>query len=99
MNVNWDKFFIIILEKEGLLENLNSKFHDRLTKANGVKGWWHYIGSTYIIKVENTISAHNISEFIQKLAPKRKFLTMEVHFTDYNGWLPQDAWDWIKNNQ
>lgn len=94
--MNLDKFYIITIDKGGLLDSFDSKrFHKRLTNANGVKSWWHYLESTYIIRVEYDITAHNIAEFMKKIAPKKRFFTSEITFNNYNGWLPEEAWSWI----
>ena len=98
--MNWDKFYIITLDKGGLLDSFDSKkFHKQLTSAKGIKAWWHYLESTYIIKVEFGVTAHNIAEYIQKIAPKKKFFASEINFNNYNGWLTQEAWDWIKKHK
>lgn len=98
--MNWDKFYIITMDKGGLLDAFDSKkFHNQLTKANGIKAWWHYLESTYIIRVEYGVTAHNVSEFIRQIAPSKKFFTTEIKLDNYNGYLPQEAWDWINKNK
>jgi len=98
--MSWDKFYIITLDKGGLLDSFDSKkFHNQLTTAKGIKSWWHYLESTYIIKVDYTVTALNIAEYIQSIAPKKKFFTSELILDNYNGWLPQGAWDWLENNK
>lgn len=95
----WDKFYILIIDKGGLLDSFDYKgFHEKLTTANGIKAWWHYLESTYIIKVEFGITAHNVSEYVQKIAPNKKFFVCELNLGNHNGWLPQEAWDWINKN-
>lgn len=95
-----DKFYIITIDKGGLFDMFDvKKFHDQLTTANGIKAWWHYLDSTYIIRVDFGVTAHNISNFIISFAPNKKFFTAELKLDNYNGFLPQEAWDWIKNNR
>jgi len=98
--MNWDKFYIITLEKGGLLDSFSTQnFHNQLIKAKGVKAWWHYLESTYIIRVDFGVTAHNVSEFISSIAPNKRFFTSELKLDNYNGFLPQEAWDWINNNK
>ena len=57
--------------------------------------WWHYLESTWL--VDSHLSANGIWA---KLAPHLKgndsVLVIGVT-TDRQGWLPNDAWTWIRN--
>lgn len=98
--MNWDKFYIVTLDKGGFLDSFDSKkFHNQLIAAKGINAWWHYLESTYILKVKYGVNAHNIAAYIQKIAPNKKFFTSEITLNNYNGWLPQEAWDWINKNK
>ncbi len=98
--MNWDKYYIITFDKGTLLDSFDSqKFHKQITNAKGINAWWHYLESMYIIKVEYGVTSHNIAEYIRKIAPNKKFFVSEIKFDNYNGWLPQEAWDWIENNK
>jgi len=70
-------------------------FHTTLTEAKGIETWWHYLESTYILVVEDNISATNITDFIIKVAPECYFFVSGLNLKEHNGWLPQKAWDWI----
>ncbi len=97
--MNREKFFIITIDKEGIMSSFNSKeFHKNLIETKGVKAWWHYLESTYIIKVDYIVNANHVAKLIQKIAPNKKFFTSEIKFNDFNGWLPNEAWDWIRDN-
>jgi hypothetical protein len=56
--------------------------------------WWHYLGSTWL--VDTSLTADDIW---RRLAPhvdqNDRVLVIGVT-SDYAGWLPPDAWDWIK---
>lgn len=92
--------YIVTFDKE-LLDYLggSNKLHDRLTNARGVINWWHYLDSTYILIVENTYNATSISNLISKIAPDRRFFVAQINLKDHNGWLPKEAWDWIKDQR
>jgi hypothetical protein len=90
------KAFIITYAKGGLTDGFNyKKFHDTLTKANGILNWWHYLDSSYIIIVQDGITATNVSDYVRSIAPNKRFFTCQLNLNDHNGWLPQEAWDWI----
>jgi hypothetical protein len=55
--------------------------------------WWHYFGSTWLVDTSMTAQ-----EIWQKLAPciDKNDRVLVIGVTrDYQGWLSQDAWDWI----
>ncbi len=55
--------------------------------------WWHHLGSTWL--VDTSLGAAGIW---QKLAPhvdtNDRVLVIGLS-RDYQGWLSQEAWDWI----
>lgn len=59
--------------------------------------WWRYLESTWIIK---TTESHD--KIFEKLRPHidedDNLLIIEAG-KNYQGWLPQKAWDWIKENE
>jgi len=60
------------------------------------KHWWHYLESTWLVAVTDSPE-----ELRRKLAPhKRKGDRMLIIGVtgDSDGWLPEEAWDWIKRN-
>lgn len=58
--------------------------------------WWHYLQSTWLIKTTegpeqlwNRLSSH--------LDKDDRVLIIEVR-ANYQGWLSDEAWEWIKEN-
>lgn len=97
--MNNGKFYIITLDKDGYPKTfVSKKFHNELTTTNGIIAWWHYLESTYIVKVSNTTYANHIADLMKKIAPNKKYFTSEINLIDFNGWLPAEAWDWIREN-
>jgi len=95
-----NKAYILTIEKGNILTSYNSKkFHEQITTAKGIKTWWHYIDNTYILIVESSILAKNITDYVMPLIPKRRFFVCELDLRNHNGWLPQEAWDWIKKQK
>lgn len=90
------KTYIITFDNGGWSDSFDyKKFHNQLTKANGVINWWHYLDSTYIIIANNNVTARNITDFLTKIAPNKKFFVCELQLRNHNGWLSRKAWDWI----
>ena len=58
--------------------------------------WWHYLASTWIIKSSTTLSAREISDrLVPHIDSNDYLLVIKIDTTDSQGWLPQDAWDWL----
>lgn len=63
----------------------------------GVGAWWHYLGSTWL--VDTKLDASAIWERLARHVDQNdRVLVIEVT-ADYSGWLPKDAWDWIKSRR
>lgn len=61
----------------------------------GSKGWCHFIDTTWFIETDET--AELLSNRLGKhLEEKGQFLFVMRVSEGYAGWLPKDAWDWLK---
>jgi len=90
------KAYILNFDKEGGYDTFNYvEFHNTLITTKGIINWWHYLESSYILIVESNITATNISDFIRQIAPNKYFFVAEIKLENHNGWLPQEAWEWI----
>lgn len=88
--------YIITFDKGGLIDTFDyNQFHERLTKAEGVISWWHYLQTTYILIVGANSNAATITNAIMEAMPNKHFFVSKLDLKDHNGWLPQEAWDWI----
>lgn len=58
--------------------------------------WWHYLDSTWIIK--SNLSSLEISNKLQSVMDNNDFLLVIEVKNNYYGWLPEDAWDYLKKN-
>ena len=60
-------------------------------------GWWHYLESFWIIS-----SSEGIEYWCERLKNEinsgDRFIVIEIEEGKTNGWLPKDAWEWIKKN-
>ena len=94
----WYKAYILTFDKNDTIGTV--EFHEKLINTNGIESWWHYLESTYILIVKSHITASNVSEYIKKIVGEQFFFVTEINMKNHNGWLLQEAWDWInKQNQ
>ncbi len=80
--------------------DLKSPGRDYTTLYEAIKSfgvWWHYLGSTWIIKTSQSVS--QVSELIrQRLDTNDYLIVVDITGKERDGWLPQKAWDWIRDN-
>lgn len=91
----WNKSYILTFDKNSFIGS--KEFHGKLTTANGIESWWHYMESSYILIVKENISASDIANYVRQIAPDCNFFTCELNMKNHNGWLQQKAWDWIND--
>jgi len=70
-----------------------SGLYEALKKAYG---WWHYLESCWLLKTD--LLSQQWFERIKPHMDDNDFLLIIEVTRDYNGWLPQKAWDWINEN-
>ena len=93
------KAYIITFDKGGLSDNFDyKKFHEQLTNLSWVITWWHYLESVYIIIVRD-LNSDKINDKIMEIMPKKRVFVARIDWYDYNGWLPPDAWEWLKQRR
>jgi len=92
------KYYIVSYDRKGL--PAYKAFHAAFVKYTGIKTWWHYIQSCYLIGTE--LTASDISDHFTKCANEAGIptthLVLKVDLTDRQGMLVKDAWAWIKKN-
>ncbi len=71
--------------------------HNYIKISPYILDWWHYLGSTYLLKTTYTVET--IQTEITKNWPDHSFLLMEVNALSFSGWLVKDAWDWIRSRR
>ena len=56
--------------------------------------WWHQLDSTWLVLTNK--SADDIVRTLRShMAPNDRLLVIKVT-GDYQGWLPEEAWKWIR---
>jgi hypothetical protein len=56
--------------------------------------WWHFIESSWLIHTSDSASSI-YAKIKQSFDGNDRVLIIQVT-NDYQGWLPEDAWKWIK---
>jgi len=66
--------------------------YDEIKKAGM---WWHHLDSTWLIKTNLTPSQwyNQLNKYIDK---NDGLLIIQVT-SNYQGWLPEKAWNWIRD--
>ena len=60
----------------------------------GCGAWWHYLGSTWL--VDTALDASAVWNRLEPHVDANDNVLIIGVTKDYGGWLPQAAWDWIK---
>jgi len=56
--------------------------------------WWHFLDSTWLVSTSLTVN--QASERIKAVVDSGDhYLILNVTGDSSQGWLPQEAWDWI----
>lgn len=74
-----------------------SALHQVIDSSPYIRSWSHYIGSSYLIKSDHSVS--HIVEDINARWPNQRYLLIKIDPYNYGGLLPRKAWDWIKRKR
>lgn len=59
--------------------------------------WWHYLDSTWIIQSRHQVA--DVSALIrQSIDANDRLIVVAIDSEKMDGWLPQEAWNWIRRN-
>lgn len=62
------------------------------------KGWWHHLGSCWIVATEHGADIWRQS-IMKAIGESGKFVIFDITNVPVDGWMPKSAWDWINNHQ
>lgn len=71
-----------------------SIFQDLITKDPEVNAWWNYLPNIFLVRTNQP--AKYFADKLIASFPGVGFLITKLDMNEYNGYLPQNAWDWIK---
>ena len=58
--------------------------------------WWHYLESTWIIRTNRDVGYWQ-EKICAAMDKNDSLLVIDVTNMGRDGWLPQKAWDWIRD--
>lgn len=61
----------------------------------GCGAWWHYLGSTWLL--DAGLSADAIWHRLAPHVDDNDYMLVIGVNADWQGWLPEDAWKWIRS--
>ena len=65
-----------------------------IAELKSALSWWHYLDSTWIIRTSLTMDEWN-DRLRTKMDKNDSLLIIDVTNCARQGWLVQDAWNWI----
>ncbi|MFQ6676532.1 MAG: hypothetical protein ACE5LH_09360 [Fidelibacterota bacterium] len=69
------------------------RLYDELRNSSG---WWHYLGSTWLISTDE--SANELYERLATAIGSNDGLLIIEAGRTRQGWLPEEAWAWIREH-
>ena len=85
--------YIIIYDETKLKFN-KDVIHRFVVDSVYISDWWHHISNAYIVTTD--LTAKKMADSIIASFPGLRFFITRLDFSDYNGVLAQNAWEWIK---
>jgi len=68
--------------------------HEGIKGDTNIVDWSHYMLSMYILI--SPLSGYKLAESIRRYFPEHRFLLTQIKLNNKGGWLPQEAWDWLR---
>lgn len=77
----------------------NRKAKDISEELQKSPNWWHYLDYTWLIQTNE-----GANQLYSRITPHLKdtdrvLIAQFMPNAQHQGWLPQDAWDWINQNR
>jgi len=80
------------------LKNQSKNYSPFFEAIKSCGAWWHFLDSTWIVSTQ--YSADKVSNHLQQfIDTSTDYLLVARLQKEYEGWLPQDAWNWLNNKQ
>ena len=74
-----------------------SELYELLKTIAGENSWQHPLESTWIVKVNDTVSVDGITMQLRETMDARdSVFVVDITGQSYQGWLPRSFWDWMK---
>ena len=79
------------------LKGKNKDYTNLITAIKEERNWWHYLDSFWLLDTSKTVEELN-QKLIQYLDAEDRLIILDLNTKDFNGWLPQNAYDWLKKH-
>ena len=89
-NLILKKIYYISYDSTDGFENFESKFKT-------IGPWFSYFDGQWLI--ESSKTKEEIYSLIQDDNNPKRLLILEINIKDYWGWMPNDAWEWLKSKK
>ena len=77
-------------------ETSQADYKELFEEIKRLGSWWHYLESTWL--VSTSLTPDEAFERIRNLVRKGDHVLISPLVRPYQGWLPQKAWDWIREH-
>jgi hypothetical protein len=78
------------------LNRLGQRYKDLHAELEKSLSWWHYLDSTWLILTNET--ANTLVDRLRQHMDDNDYILVIAVKRDYQGWLSQEAWDWINKH-
>ena len=76
------------------LKSQNRDYTQLISAIKEEGSWWHYMESFWLLDTKKSVD--DLVEKLKDLLDQEdRLLIIDLSSRDYNGWLPQTAYDWI----
>jgi hypothetical protein len=69
--------------------------HDAIKNLGST--WWHYLESTWLVATTRTADAASAA-LLPHIDKNDRLLVLNITGDAYQGWLPAEAWEWIRKH-
>lgn len=68
-----------------------------LDDRSEIQNWYSLLPGQIFIASDH--SAEELGELLRRQFPRELLLVTQINLSDCNGWLPEEAWDFIRESQ
>lgn len=87
-----NKIYLMVFDRNAYFNY--QLLHEFIKNNYNIKDWWHYMQSSYILV--SPLSANDLADSIMTGFRNHRFLLVQITPGNYQGWLTEDAWQWIR---
>lgn len=76
------------------LRKPGQNYDDLYVAIKSLGEWWHYLDSTWLVNA--SLDANGIFNGLKPFLDQNDFVLICGITKNYSGWLPEKAWEWIR---